>query len=228
MPFGMAQRLARPVADWPQSAFASPSVFCRSLGGVLIGLMGICGRRFWMRLLPQSLGKWHGIDFEALPPGQFIARLMQLPVMATAKRHSELVADFETERPGLREPQVMRIRRLPPADEARLRGDKPQMGFVTQPLGLGNCEKALIDLPRHEAGCGRDNNRAAGGRATFQFTSPRRPIPGDQILAAAIVAGWPWDRSRIVRMEDMGVGGHWDGRRSDSRPADSSRDDSSL
>ena len=60
MPFGMARRLARPVADLPQSAFASPSVFRRGLGGIFIGLLRICRRRFWPRLLPKPLGNLAG------------------------------------------------------------------------------------------------------------------------------------------------------------------------
>ena len=105
-----------------------------------------------MRLLPQSLGDRQGIDFEIPPPSHFIAGLMQLPMMTAAERDGELVADFETERPGLRKAQMMRIGRLPAADQARLRGHEPQVGFVTQPLGLGDGENALVDLRRDEAG----------------------------------------------------------------------------
>ena len=95
-----------------------------------------------MRLLPQSLGDRQGIDFQIFPPSHFIAGLMQLPMMAPAEGYSELVADFEAERSRLRKPQMMRIGWLPAADQAGLRGDKPQMGFVTQPLGLGDGENA--------------------------------------------------------------------------------------
>src|ERR1019366_6739262 len=204
-------------SDWPQSVFASPSVFRRGLLGIFIG-MDICRRRFWVRLLPMPLGNLQGIDFQTLPPGHFIAGLMQLPMMTAAERHGELVADFETERSGLGKPQMMRIGRLTAANEAGLRGHEPQMGFVAKTLGLGDGEKALIDLRWDEAGCGRDDNRAAGGRADFQFTSSLRPIPGDQILATAIVTGRPWNRGRIVRMEaDAGIG-----RQGDSNPRDSS------
>ena len=77
---------------------------------------------------------------------------MQLPMMATAERYGELVADFEAECPWLGKPQVMRIGRLPAADETWLRGNEPQMGFVTQPLGLGDGENALVDLSGNEAG----------------------------------------------------------------------------
>jgi hypothetical protein len=45
---------------------------------------------------------------------------MQLPVMTAAEGYGELVADFKTQGPGLRKPQVMRIGRLPAADETGL------------------------------------------------------------------------------------------------------------
>jgi hypothetical protein len=131
--------------------FASPSAFRRGLGGIFMGI-DICRRRFWVGLLPKRLGNLQGVDFQILPPGHFIAGLMQLPMMTAAERDGELVADFETKRSGLGKTQVMRIGRLPAADEAGLRGHKPQMGFVAQPLGLGDGEKALIDLRRDEAG----------------------------------------------------------------------------
>jgi hypothetical protein len=100
---------------------------------------------------------------------------------------------------------------LPAADQAGLRGDEPEMGFITQTLGLGDSEKALIDMPWNEGGGGRDNNRGVCGRADFQITSTLSPIPSDQILAATIVTGRPWNRGRIVGMEaKMGVGGHVD------------------
>ena len=79
------------------------------------------------------------------PPGLLIAGLMQLPVMPAAERHRELIADFETDCPGLGKPQVMRIAGLPATDQARLRGDKLQMRFVTQPLRFCEDELALVD-----------------------------------------------------------------------------------
>ena len=42
---------------------------------------------------------------------------MQLPMMTAAERYGELVADLETEGSGLHKPQVMRIGRLPAANE---------------------------------------------------------------------------------------------------------------
>ena len=45
---------------------------------------------------------------------------MQLPVMAAAEGHSEFIAHFKPQGSGLSEPQVMRIGRLPAADQAGL------------------------------------------------------------------------------------------------------------
>jgi hypothetical protein len=75
--------------------------------------MGVLSCGFWVRLLPKPLGNWQCIDFQTLPPGHFIAGLMHLPVMTAAERYGELVADFETQRSGLRKPQMMRIGWLP-------------------------------------------------------------------------------------------------------------------
>ena len=48
-----------------------------------------------MGLLPQPSGDLQCFDFESLPPGNFIACMMQLPVMSTAQRDGELVADLD-------------------------------------------------------------------------------------------------------------------------------------
>jgi hypothetical protein len=70
---------------------------------------------------------------------------MQLPVMASAKRHRELVADFQANAARLRKSQMMRVARLSPADQARLRCNELEMRLVTQPFGFSNGELALID-----------------------------------------------------------------------------------
>ena len=81
---------------------------------------GIGSRRFCVRLFPKLLGNLERVDLEVLPPCHFIAGLMQLPMMTAAERDGEFVANFEAEGSGLGEPQMMRIARLPAADEARL------------------------------------------------------------------------------------------------------------
>src|SRR5436190_24304306 len=58
---------------------------------------------------------------------------MQLAMMGAAERHRELVADLEAEASGLREAQVMGVRRLAAANHTGLCGDKLAMAFVAPP-----------------------------------------------------------------------------------------------
>jgi hypothetical protein len=74
-----------------------------------------------MCLFPKTSRDLDGIDLQILPPSDLVAGLMSLPMVASAERHSELIADLEADRPRLRKTQVMRISRLPPADQTRLR-----------------------------------------------------------------------------------------------------------
>ena len=120
MPFGLARRFTRPVADCPNLLLPSPLTFSRGRGDIFNGLMRIGSHRLWSRLLPQSLGDRERVDIERLPPDHLIAGLMQLPMMTAAERDGELVADFETQGSGLRKSQVMRIGRLPATDETGL------------------------------------------------------------------------------------------------------------
>src|SRR5262245_48845294 len=70
---------------------------------------------------------------------------MQLPVMPTTERYGELIADFQANAAQLGESQMMRIARLPTANQARLRCNEFQMSLITQPLGLGNGELAFVN-----------------------------------------------------------------------------------
>ena len=134
--------------DLPQSDLLWPLALGRYFAAVSDDYWALLIDRcvFCVALLPKPLGNLQCIDFQVVPPGHLIAGLMQLAMMTAAERYGELVADFETQRSGLRKPQVMRIGRLPAADQAGLRGDEPQMGFVAQPFGLGDGEKAFVDL----------------------------------------------------------------------------------
>jgi hypothetical protein len=73
-----------------------------------------------MRYFPKASRDFQGIHSVTVPPRTFIAGLVQLPMMPAAKRHGELIAHLETDGSRLCKPQVMRIGRLPAADEARL------------------------------------------------------------------------------------------------------------
>src|SRR5262249_58940108 len=77
-------------------------------------------RWFRMRLIPEALGNLEWIDSPVLPPDQFVAHTMQLPVMTAAERDREFIAHLETDRSRLGKSEMMRIRRLPLADHARL------------------------------------------------------------------------------------------------------------
>ena len=54
------------------------------------------------------------------PPCSLVTVAVNLTMMTSAERDGELIADFETQGSGLRKPQVMRIARLPAADQAGL------------------------------------------------------------------------------------------------------------
>ena len=73
-----------------------------------------------MRFFPETSRDFQGIHSVIVPPRAFIAGLVQLPVMPATKRNCELIAHLETDGSRLCKPQVMRIGRLPAADEARL------------------------------------------------------------------------------------------------------------
>lgn len=73
-----------------------------------------------MGFFAKVLGGFQRIDFESVPPHNFIAGLMKLPVMASAEWHCELIADFKANSSRLSKPQMMRIARLPTTDQTRL------------------------------------------------------------------------------------------------------------
>jgi|SRR6185437_7121315 len=115
-----------------------------------------------MRLFPELSGDAQRIDFKVVPPGDFVADLVQLPVMAATERHRELIAHFDTKRARLSEAEMMRVAGVASADDARLRGDKPKVRLVAPALWLGQREGAFINScllrdygrQRRCAGCG--------------------------------------------------------------------------
>ena len=70
---------------------------------------------------------------------------MQLAMVTAAEGYGELVAHFHADGTGLGEAQVMRIGRLPTADEAWLRCDKFQMRPIAFALGFRDGQRALVD-----------------------------------------------------------------------------------
>src|SRR5438445_4888072 len=74
--------------------------------------------------IPEIARSLDRIDADFLPPCGLVARAVERPMMATANRHRELVADLATEGAGLREAKVMGIAGPTPAHEARLQRDE--------------------------------------------------------------------------------------------------------
>jgi hypothetical protein len=56
------------------------------------------------------LGDRHRIDSHVVPPCDFIAGIMKVPVMKAAERDREFIADLEADCAWLRKLQVMGIR----------------------------------------------------------------------------------------------------------------------
>src|ERR1700691_2729471 len=83
-----------------------------------------------MRLQPKCAGEPNGIDTGLLPPCGFIVAAMDLTVVATAQWDGELIAHLAPERPKLRKPKMVSVRRLASADHARLPGDESNVVLV--------------------------------------------------------------------------------------------------
>jgi hypothetical protein len=70
---------------------------------------------------------------------------MELPVVQTAQRNGEFVADLPAEGELLGEAYVVWLRRLPPANEAGSGSNVLEMLLVAKPTGLPEWENALVN-----------------------------------------------------------------------------------
>jgi hypothetical protein len=80
--------------------------------------------RFRVGLLAQNLDDGEGIYFETLPPGLFMSRLMQLPMMAVAECCREPIAELQANGSGLCKAKNDAVESLLPADQISLLGDE--------------------------------------------------------------------------------------------------------
>jgi hypothetical protein len=96
-------------------------------------------------MLPEPFGHGQWINFDILPPCELCALPVELAVMVPAQRDSELIADLATERPALREAEVMGIRRLSAANQARVPSDEFDVISITNPAWLKEEQRALIN-----------------------------------------------------------------------------------
>jgi hypothetical protein len=70
---------------------------------------------------------------------------MDVAVVATTQRNSELVADLATERPALGKAQMVCIARLPAANQTGLLGYVADVVAIADPPRLGEGESGLVD-----------------------------------------------------------------------------------
>jgi hypothetical protein len=69
-----------------------------------------------MRFQPECRSHERRIHAGFQPPTRLVAATMSLPMMSSAQRDGELIADFASKGPALGKSQVVSIRRLSAAD----------------------------------------------------------------------------------------------------------------
>ena len=87
-----------------------------------------------------------GIDSPSPPPGDFVSEAVVVPVMGSAQRYRELVADLAPHRAGLCEPQMVGVCGASAADQTRLRGHEYEVGLVAVATWLADGELAFLDF----------------------------------------------------------------------------------
>src|SRR5437660_11245755 len=97
-----------------------------------------------VRLSPESAGNPDRIDAGLLPPRALVACAMHRPMMPSAERDRELIADLAAKRPGLGKSEVVGIGGLTAAHETRLLGDVAQVLPVAVAPRSSDCEHALV------------------------------------------------------------------------------------
>jgi hypothetical protein len=113
-----------------------------------------------MGVAPKLFCAGKRINAGLFPPTEFVTGPMHFAVMSPAQRDQKFVTDFTTERAWLRESEVVGIRWLPAANQARAFGNPFEMHFISEPAGFWEGEHAFVDL--------------AGGRRGGQCVSINR------------------------------------------------------
>jgi len=94
---------------------------------------------------PKRPGRNDRVNTGIAPPRGFIATPVHLAMVPAAERNRELVADLATECSALNKPEMMGVRRLSTANQARVLSDRSDVITVTHAAGFGPCQHALID-----------------------------------------------------------------------------------
>jgi hypothetical protein len=87
-----------------------------------------------MCLGPERPSYVSGVGPCVAPPCGFITGSVHFAMMAAAQRNDKFVAHLSPERRMLREPKVMRVRRLAPANQAGLLSQELAVGLIPKQL----------------------------------------------------------------------------------------------
>jgi hypothetical protein len=120
------------------------TLICLSVDGGLVS-GGLCPRRR-MGLKPERAGGREGIYCCVAPPQRFIARAVDLTVVCAAKRDCKFITNLASEGTTLREPQMVRIRWSPTANQAGLFDDVSHVVAITNATRFRERQHGLVDL----------------------------------------------------------------------------------
>src|SRR5262249_44703193 len=102
-------------------------------------------RRLRPGRFPELSGDGERVDPGRFPPLWLVARAVKLAMVQAAERNREFVADLAPEGELLGEAHVVRLGRLPPANEAGAGGDVFQVLLVANAPRFRECKDALVD-----------------------------------------------------------------------------------
>jgi hypothetical protein len=71
---------------------------------------------------------------------------MVVPVMRSAQRYREFIADLASHRAGLSEPQMVGVSGASAANQTRLRCDELEVRFIAMPTRFADRELAFLDF----------------------------------------------------------------------------------
>jgi hypothetical protein len=88
-------------------------------------------RFYAVTFLPKLLSNAERVNFDFLPPRDFVCALVQSAMMGAAERNRELIADLPSHGAWLCETQMVCIGRTSTTHQAGLRSDECPMVFVS-------------------------------------------------------------------------------------------------
>ena len=95
---------------------------------------------------PQSMCRPEWLNAELCPPCCFVATSMNFAVMSTAQWHRELITHLASKRSALCKSEVVRIGRLPAANQTRMSCDEFHVLSIADSSRLRVNKTARFDL----------------------------------------------------------------------------------